>query len=136
MPIEVRWGDEAHNYIYYRLIDPWDWDHYQAMCPNWRHLADEADGTVCTIVDFTETAHLPRGVLVHLQKFVVNPHPNNGVIVMVGANPLIRAIINTMQRLYPKAAKSLTLVTTREEAMTQVKNANGELVCEERHPSD
>ena len=121
MPIEVCWGDETHTYIDYRLTDPWDWDHYQVACQDWQSLADEADGKLCTILDFTETAYLPRGALAHLQKTAVNPHPMNGVLIMVGVNPLLRTIISIMQRLYPKAAQSLTLVATRAEAMDHVK---------------
>jgi hypothetical protein len=121
MSIEVRWGDETHTYIDFRLIDPWDWDQYQAACDIWRSLVNEVDDKVCIILDFTETAHLPRGALAYLQKTIVDSHPKTGVPIIVGANPLIRSIINTVVQLYPITAKTLTMVATHEDAMDYIK---------------
>lgn len=121
MPIVVRWDDETHTYIDCKLIDPWDWDQYQTACHEWRRLVDEADGKVCIIFDFTETARMPRGALAHLQRTIVDPHPKTGIPIIVGANPLIRSIISTVLRLYPRTARSLTMVATHEDAIAHIK---------------
>jgi hypothetical protein len=116
MGIAVTWDNEQHSTLLYSFHDPWDWTDYDEAMRTGAKMLDTASQKVAVIIDFTETHTLPRGAIRHMSVTAEQLHPQQGAMVIVGANPFIHAIGGILTRLYPGQTRELHNVKTMQQA--------------------
>lgn len=121
MPIEVTWLNERKDMLYFDYIGLWTWDGVFAVIEESNIMMDEVDHPVGTIVDFTNTVHLPDGLPNAMKKIAElrETHPNDsGETVYVKAQILTKAMFDIIQMTDPEVASVIKFTHTKtvEEA--------------------
>jgi hypothetical protein len=77
----------------------------------------QVDHPVDFIVDVQNSGVLPNGVIARGNTLTALPHENEGITIIVGANPLIRSVFNLFKKLYGDRVESrFRFASTLEEA--------------------
>ncbi|MGB1287710.1 MAG: PAS domain-containing sensor histidine kinase, partial [Aggregatilineales bacterium] len=112
MPIRAYWLDKTtKQVIIIEMVDHWTWDDYELMRRTELHpCLDSVDTPVRFIYDITETTELPPDTISRIRQVAVSPHDNfNGDLIIIGAKPLFRAVVNVASDLYLRRFKGITV---------------------------
>ncbi len=102
MAITVTWDNESKTIIRYVYEGHWTITDFNLAYAESRTLLDEVDHTVHFIVDIRASHLLPNGALSRGRTIANSPHVNEGRTAIVGASPVIRAILDVFRRLHGK----------------------------------
>ena len=83
-------------------------------------LLDEMSYRVDMIGDMSQAQIPPRSLRDITLRMPQREHPNHGLIVLVGLNPLFRTILIVLQRVYPRRLERLKTASTRERAEAHI----------------
>lgn len=118
MAIRVEWDDSSQYAVRYVYEGSWNWDEFQQARKQARLLMDTVDHKVDIIIDVVQTGILPNNILSRANSIPRERHPNEGTIIIVGANPLIRFLYDVARRIYAEVIdyRGYRMVANLEEA--------------------
>jgi hypothetical protein len=116
MPVTVEWYNPEHNIIHFQFIAPWTWTDYGEADHHAREMMDTVQHKVEFILNFERMRHLPSNSFLHLRRAANDVHRNQGMIVIIGVNVLVRTLGNVMEAVYPRIAKDRRLAADLQEA--------------------
>jgi hypothetical protein len=114
--IRVVWDNEAQTIIRHIYEDPWSTADYYAHIDQHYVLLEQRNHVLDIINDLRNTSQLPNDIVTAVRSASQKTHPNEGVIVMVGANNLFRSLIQVMYRVADNDIKNIVMVDTMDEA--------------------
>ncbi|MFN8377012.1 MAG: hypothetical protein U0694_29565 [Anaerolineae bacterium] len=117
MPVIVEWYTPEHTILYHRFIAPWTWEEYAHSEAQTRTLLDTVPHKVDLILDFKEMGRLPGNTFMYLRQSAITVHANQGIVVIIGVNVLLRMIGSIMENLYPRAAKDRFMAKDLSDAL-------------------
>jgi|FLYN01.1.fsa_nt_gi hypothetical protein len=122
MAVSVSWDDEGRTIIYMLFEGNWTWEEFHPVFAENLKMLDSVDHKVCFIVDMLKAKTLPSGALTKVKQVADVNHPNGGLTVYVGANPLLRALGQAFLKIYPKSAQvyPFDFAATIEEARDKI----------------
>ena len=83
----------------------WTWEEFYPAYHASIQMMDSVDHKVNFIMDLLQSQHIPPGALHHIKRAADFNHPNMGLAVYVGINPLIQAMGRLFRKLYPASAQ-------------------------------
>jgi hypothetical protein len=121
MPIDLYWDDEHQRTLLCSFDGHWSWDELFAVLRKIKQLTEELDHAVAAIIDVRKGVHLPDGLftpqtLSHAQQLLKMRDENTGKIVIVGVNPIIRAVFEAVRGIDPQAARTVHFAETVKQA--------------------
>jgi len=116
MTIPVEWLDDAQTILIYRVEGKWTTSDLPELSERTNLLLDSVSHRVDMIGDFTQ-AEIPSGnILLTTRRTLRGPHPNRGLVVLVGLNPFLRGILSILKTVYPHRLERYETVSTIEAA--------------------
>lgn len=116
MPVNVGWYGKSHRLIQARFVGQWDVADFMTTLENSASLMSQVDHIVHMIYNFNDSTSTPRDLLAgfHFANRILPA--NQGVVVYVRANAVIKAFILMAKRTGLPASKHIYNADTREEA--------------------
>ena len=120
MTIDLRWIDEEHSGFIFEYLGTWTWNElYQAS------QTAVAWGTgrqnVPSIHDLSQSHTFPEDALFHGRHLSFGL-PDNPIMVIVGANPFVLAMIDLLRRLSRSIERQYFTAASVDEAIALIKN--------------
>lgn len=125
MGIKVIWDNDEKTIIRYCYDSQWTLSDFNEAYTESRALLNTVDHKVHFIIDIRDSHILPNGALSRGRTITNSPHPNEGRTAIVGANAVIRAVMNLFRRIYgAKFEESkFIFVDSLENARQELNNA-------------
>lgn len=116
MPISVSWYGDSQRMIQVRFVAGWDVADFMTMFENSASLMRQVEHPVHVIYDFSTSTVTPRDLLAGFH-FANRILPSNqGVVVYVNANAVMKAFVLMAKRTGLPAAKYIYNADSREDA--------------------
>jgi hypothetical protein len=116
MSIKVAWDNPEQTIISFDFEGRWDWDELYAASDQATRMLDSTDHMVDFIMDIRETQQIPKDFMSHAERVASGSHPRRGVMIVVGANGLLRTLGGGLRKLFPDATRNLAFAADLEEA--------------------
>ena len=118
MAILVGWENETHKTIAVTYERIWTWEDFAACKVEIDSLLNSVDTVVNIISDSRQSAGLPGGnALAVLSRSFQSAPSNVGMVVVLGANPFFKALLQILQTVsLNRAAKNIRFVKSEEDA--------------------
>lgn len=117
MPITIGWYRNTNHIVQMSFDSQWDLSDFTAAIDKSTHLINAVPYTVHLIYDFSNSLTTPRDLLAGLQYANrLLPH-NQGIVVYLNANAVIKAFILMAKRAGLPAAKYIYNADTHEQAL-------------------
>ncbi len=125
MAITVTWANEAHNTIFVKYERLWTWSDFAVAKVQIDRLLNSVTYTVDIISDSQQSGGLPGGNALNAMANSFQSAPNNiGLVVVVGANPFFRSLLQILQTVsMNRAAKNIRFSKSVEDARSLTKAA-------------
>ncbi len=125
MTIVVQWADETHKTIFVQYERLWTWSDFAAAKREIDSLLNSVSHTVDIISDSQQSGGLPNGnALTMLANSFQSAPDNIGLVVVVGANPFFKSLLQILQTVsMNRAAKNIRFSKTLEEAQSLINAA-------------
>jgi hypothetical protein len=114
----LLYDDDDFLIVHTIYTDPWTWgDFYRALARD-QAITRQANGrTVYRVIDFTETKHVPPGALQHFRRARRFLFGDPSVTTLfVATHPVMRALTQTISRMYPRYRTHARSAPSVEEA--------------------
>ncbi len=116
MPISISWYGDSQRMIQARFMGQWDVSDFIMVLENSASMMRQVSHPVHVIYDFSTSTATPRDLLAGFH-FANRILPSNqGVVVYVNANSVIKAFVLMAKRTGLPAAKYIYNADTREDA--------------------
>jgi hypothetical protein len=112
MPIDI---EVDANTAYVQYIMPWDLNDYHRAMQQLTDVAKASGERLHVIADFSQSPSLPAGALTHMSR-TSSDTSRRGLVVVVGANGIVRTIGNVLFRINPVGTHDIYFAKTLEEA--------------------
>jgi hypothetical protein len=121
MAVNLEWYVDPRVCLL-RCVDRWEWtDLYESIGAACDIADSMAPARVDTILDFKPSRPLPEGpIITHLRNGAFHARPNNGFIVIVGADRVVKSFVKMFDKVYPALAGHYRLADDVEEAMVVI----------------
>jgi hypothetical protein len=119
MPITTDWDNPEKTIIRYHYGGKWNLTEFYAAFETAHKMIDTVNHQVHLIIDVRNSNILPNGVLSQGRTAANRAkHPNQGIIVIVGASGLIRGMFDVFKKLYGRNVdiNSYKFASSLEEA--------------------
>jgi ABC-type glycerol-3-phosphate transport system substrate-binding protein len=122
MAIELYWDNDEQTVMLCEVRDPWTWDDLFDTLGKIKKVTDRSPVTIGAILDVSHGITIPGGSLFspatfeNAKKMIKMGEGGTGPIVVVGANPLIKAVYNAAGTIDRKALSNFAFVPTLDEA--------------------
>lgn len=122
MGMELYWDDDARTVMLLEVRGSWTWDELYATVTKIKKVTDNADREIGAILDLSEGLKLPGGGFLNkeaynmAQKLLKLGEGGTGPVVVVGVNPVIRAIYTTFYPMDKQALGNVRFAGTVDEA--------------------
>ncbi len=107
MPVTVNWLNDKKNILYFDYVGLWEWEESYSIIAQSNIMMEEVNHPVGSIVDFTNTSHVPDNLADAMKKIAElrDSHPNDsGETVYVNAKILTKAMFDIIQITQPEIA--------------------------------
>lgn len=120
MGIIVIWDDEEQTIVRFVYAGLWTWEEFNHVIREGNAMMDTVNHPVVSIVDMSNSSHVPPNALVHI-KWAVDysgNHNNSRIVVFAGATAFYKTMLNVLTTLYPHInhAANFLHVNTLDEA--------------------
>lgn len=116
MGIKVVWDNPERTIICFVFEGQWTWTEMQAARRQQHQMLEQVPHVVDVIMDFTQGRLLPQNPIAQLRQLSSARPVNTGIVILVGANPLIQTVARMYGRLYSGEQLRFDAVHTREQA--------------------
>ncbi|MBN1563022.1 MAG: hypothetical protein JXA10_04240 [Anaerolineae bacterium] len=117
MTFIVCWDNEDRTVIRTEAVSDWNWDDFVSQIMGAYAMMYTVHHTVDVIADGLGGWTLPPGDMMGRLRSVRGERPPNmGRLVLVNANPFVRAVVGIMGKVYPEDAAMTHLVDTIDDA--------------------
>ncbi len=118
MTIHVTWGNENKTVLINVYEGLWNLDDFYGAVRQTNALLDSVNHKVNIILDVGKSGLFPKGLMSAVRMLSQNPHPNNGMMAMVGCNVFVRVFYDTFMKVFaqPRAKQVMYLVADYEDA--------------------
>jgi hypothetical protein len=122
MMVTVSWYNDERTIMMYVFAGKWTWQEFYVAYDETIDNMDSVDHKVDFIMDMLKSEHIPFGALSQIKRAADRNHPNMGLAVYVGMNPLLQSIGNVFLKVYPKSAEKypFDFATSIEEAQSKI----------------
>jgi len=120
MGIKIAWDNEEKTALLYIFDTHWTWDDFYAAKAQAYGQIDTVQHKVGVIFDAPEKITLPANMITHSKSAVSKTHANTAVVVVVVRNLYLRTMLSMVMKLSKKAAETLRLVSSLDEARALV----------------
>lgn len=126
MGILVDWGNEGHNTIAVVYERSWSWTDFADAKVKIDSLLNSVNYSVDILSDSSRSGGLPGGNALSVLARSFQSAPSNiGKVVVVGANPFFKSLLQILQTVsLNRAAKNIYFAKSAEEARSLVKLAS------------
>jgi hypothetical protein len=97
MPVDLEMKENA-RVMFWRFVDPWSLAELKPLTIQARDILQEATFTVHSFADLRQAHHVPSGVL-STRQVTTWHHPRSGQLVILGASPFIKIMLETIFRI-------------------------------------
>ena len=125
MGILVEWESEAHKTILVTYERIWTWEDFASSKVQIDTRLNSVPHTVNIISDSRQSAGLPNGNALSVLSRSFQSAPSNiGLVVVLGANPFFKALLQILQTVsLNRAAKNIRFVKSEEDAKMLITHA-------------
>jgi hypothetical protein len=111
---------EGHEKILiFEFSGSWTWEEFYVVRREADALLDTLDYVVDLILDFRQGPDLPSSAFTHLRTNIAHKHLRQGIIVVLGVNTNLKAISDTLVKIYPRLNYLIPrMARTLEEAIS------------------
>ena len=127
MPINMNWVSDDHRILLQTFSGRWLLDDYHKMVDEAAHLLADVDYRVHIITDWTDSASNPPNLMAGARYAEKKLPDNQGVVVYVNADVVIKAFLKIAQTLRMKAAENLYLANSVDEALAIISEKEHDL---------
>ncbi len=116
MPIETKWENDQKQVIICTYTGRWSLDEFYVTFNLCTQLMDSVDYPVNIVFDMQKSISLPDGFMAAIRSVSKKPHPNLGIMAIVGANRLVQIFTDLIRKVYKGTGqRTMYMVTTWEE---------------------
>lgn len=118
MPVTLTASEHDPTIFVIRVSGNWTWTDVQKLEDE--PIALEArtkPDRIDFVIDLLDSPYLPHGSLAAGRNILSNPLPTSGLTVVLTANRLFIAMIDTFRRVFPKWGADIFVTNTMEEAV-------------------
>jgi hypothetical protein len=116
MAIRPSWENAAKTVITFEFEGRWTWDDLYHASDLATTMLHEVDHTVDFILDVRHASQMPSDFMSHAGHIAGGTNPKRGLLIVVGANFILRTLGNTLRKFFSDAMKDVVIVGTLEEA--------------------
>lgn len=122
MGIELYWDDDARTRFLIEVGGAWTWDEMYKVLAAINRETESAGKVLGAIIDLTAGVALPGGTLFsattfeHARRVLKMGEGGTGPIVIVGMNPLIRTLYDSLAGMDRRATSGIRFAASVEEA--------------------
>ena len=116
MPIEVGWDNDEKTTLRYDYEGNWSWEELYEISNKALEMFNSVPHRVDTIHNHTNSTYIPRGALSHAQRLLAQYPENWGISVVVGTNPLLKALMLVFRKVYRQMGERHFMAATLEQA--------------------
>lgn len=117
MSITVNWFDPEHTIIHYDFEGQWSWGELNEVVNQVNEMVRSVGHRVDVIIDVTNGQSTPSGAFSQIQGITAKAPDNWGMGVFVGASGLVRVLVTTFLKIYPRFNQRYALTDTVAEAL-------------------
>jgi len=128
MAVEMKWVTDDHRILLQTFSGKWTVDDYHIMVDEAAKLLGQADHLVHIITDWTLSTANPPNLMAGARYAEKKLPANQGVVVYVNADGVIKAFIRIAQTLRMKAVENLYLANSVEEALEIIYQKSRDMV--------
>jgi hypothetical protein len=115
MPIHIAWDDADRTILRWDFEQDWDWDELRSAVAATELMITQVPHRVNIIHNALSTPNVPRPTQRHKQHPLDLPS-RVGVIVLVGDNPVLSALVTIFMRVFHTLNSRLATASSLEEA--------------------
>lgn len=127
--IQVYWHDPERTIMIYEFGEEWHWDEFYAAVEEEEKLLDEVDHSA-SVIFYSENSlvKIPDNALNHLRRLVSMSNPKEDMLIVVSGPPLLRALLDTLGRVYRlnKILANYVYTETLDEALAVIEARRAE----------
>jgi hypothetical protein len=118
MGVSIQPLEQHPAMLVYSFTGRWAWEDFYEARQQADAWMDQQASIVDLILDFRESADLPPGAFNHLRTIIAHKHPRQGIIVALGVTSSLKAVSDTLIKIYPRLNYLLPRTAkTLDEAM-------------------
>jgi hypothetical protein len=115
MSVVSQWDNDEKTIMVYTLGSTFTWDEFYAAKAHGDGLIDMVSHRVVVIFDGPSDVKLPEDFMTNVININKLRHPRAALAVTIMPNNLVRAILNTANRLYKREFAAVRFVPNLEE---------------------
>jgi len=104
MTVKVDWYNAERTIMIYTFVGRWTWEEFYPVFDKMLRDMDTVSHKIDFIMDMLQSEYIPFGAIFHLKRAADTRHPNLGMVIYVGMNPLLQSIGQVFLKVYPKSA--------------------------------
>jgi hypothetical protein len=122
MSIELYWDNDEQTILLCEFHPGWTWDEMYKTLETVKKITDRTSYEIAAIIDVHEGVGIPGGNLLsrsnfdHAKRMLSMGEGGTGPIVIVGANPMIKAAHDAFRMVDRKATSNIAFAKTLDEA--------------------
>jgi hypothetical protein len=117
MEITTEWNGPDKRYVVAVYPAEWTWDDFADHKVRVDHMIRSVPYEVGAIADVSRAGLIPKNASQNISKAFSTAPSNMGLVINVGAHPILKLIVNIVRRLAPRSpARNLLFVNTMQEA--------------------
>jgi hypothetical protein len=120
--ITIKWDNAEKTILSYTFDGEWTWQELDIVWRQGENMVEGITQRYDVIMDLRNMNVIPRNALQVMRDRYELHSPNGGLTVLIGANALIRAILDVLTRIKPQAFEHYRCVPTLEEAYQLIAN--------------
>ena len=108
--------NEERTLFRWTVDDPWTWEEMDTVWHEYVRMVDSVGHRVDGLIDLRHNHSAPPNALTMMQTRYATLTPNTGLIIMICAPAIIKALIAVMRRINPAVYNHYHFVATFDEA--------------------
>lgn len=116
MPIDIVLENTAKSIIRITFIPPWTWEQFDEVVVKSRQMRATVAHDIATFFDFSAVHTLPSGALGYFRREYQRLLQNEDILIVVGANALVRSIGRMVAVISARQRKNIFYVDTMADA--------------------
>lgn len=119
MPIMNSWKDEAKRILYVEFVDNWTWEEYHNSMAEALAMIAKIDHHFVQLIDMRNANAMPANTsaVPQIMRGRKQENQDMGITVIVGAETIVRVIVNVFEKTTGQAYPKRYLVESIEEGL-------------------